>query len=99
MGRLFYSDYVKHMLRFYSRSRNITSFKSDVDKTNWKVCDTTLNEFPINQRNMLIEVYAGYGTLPDEVCNVAIKYNVDTHKLWDLMKDVEKNIARNRGLI
>lgn len=100
MSKPYYSEYVKHALRFYSR--NCTEkpvFKSEADKSNWLACDSVFKSCSSHSQEILISVYSGYDTLPDEVYNTSKKYKVDQNIIWDLMKTVEKRIARKRGLL
>lgn len=100
MSKVYYSDYVKHALRFYSR--NCTEkpvFKSEADKSNWYACDSVLSHYPLDTRQILIEVYGGYDTLPDEVYKASKKIHIHQNWIWDLMKEVEKKIAKRRGLL
>lgn len=100
MSRPFYSDYVKHALRFYSRNCDgQPSFKSDADKNNWYACHNVLKNYEETDKAILLAVYSGYDTLPDEVYNAAKKYNINQNVIWDAMKDVERKIAKRRGLI
>lgn len=100
MSKTFYSDYVRHSLRFYSRNiEKPAKFKSEVDKANWLSCYVTIKKYPIIKQAILISVYSGFDTLADEVFNASKKYNIDQNHIWDLMKEVERKIARNRGLI
>ena len=100
MSRTFYSDYVKHALRFYTRNCTTQpTFKSDVDKNNWLACDIVLKHLTDKNRTILISVYSGYDTLPDEVYNTSKKFNVNQTIIWDLMKKVERDIALERGLL
>ena len=100
MGKPFYSDYVRHCLRFYSRNVIKPSvFKSDVDKNNWLSCYAVLKFYTDREKDMLIAVYSGYDTLPDEVYNASRKFNINQNIIWDLMKKVEHRVAKLRGLI
>lgn len=100
MSRPFYSEYVKHALRFYSRNcTEKPTFKSDADKSNWLSCDSVLSHYPLDTRNIVISVYGGYDTLPDEVYNTSKKYHIEQNWIWDLMKEVERKIAKRRGLL
>lgn len=99
MNRPFYSDYVRHALRFYSRNLLRTSFKSEVDRTNWMACESVIREHSIKERDILVMVYGGYDTLSDNVYETAKKYGINQNIIWDMMKDVEREIARKRGLI
>ena len=100
MSKPYYSDYVKHALRFYSR--NCTEkpmFKSDADKSNWLACDSVFKKCSHLTKDILVSVYSGHDTLADEVYNASKKYKVDQNIIWDTMKDLEKAIARKRGLL
>ena len=100
MNRPFYCEYVRHCLRFYSRNTKQTPhFKTDVDKNNWLACANILKNYSETDRAILTEVYGGYDTLPDNVYQAAKKYDINQIVIWDMMKDVEKKIARKRGLL
>ena len=100
MSGKFYTEYVRHALRFYSRNASTTPlFKSEADKQNWWSCHKTLESFPGKTQMILLEVYSGHDTLPDEVYNASKKYKVEQNWIWDWMKDVERKIAKRRGLM
>ena len=99
MSRTFYTDYVRHALRFYSRNYDLQTFKTDVDKSNWLSCKSVLDTLPEKDRDMLLQVYSGFDTLPDEVFNTSREYHIDQNIIWDLMKKVENKIAHRRKLI
>ena len=100
MSKTCYSDYVKHALRFYSRNCDEKpAFRSEVDKSNWHSCDSVLSHYPLDARKLLIEVYSGRDTLPDEVYGASKKWKVDQNWIWDEMKKLERKIAKRRGLI
>ena len=100
MSRTFYSDYVKHALRFYSRYPNRPEkFNSDVDELNWTACDEIFKKQSILQTDILLAVYRGRDTLADEVYNASQRYGIDQNVIWDEMKAVEHAIAKKRKLI
>ena len=100
MNRTYYTDYVRHALRFYSRNAISTPIvKSEADKQNWWACHKALESFPPKTKQILLEVYSGYDTLADEVYNASKKCIVGQNWIWDMMKDVERKIAHKRGLI
>ena len=100
MSRPFYSDYVRHAMRFYSRnSLTVPSFKTDVDKENWWACHKVMSQYPMKTKQILLSVYSGYDTLPDEVYNASRKWHIDQNEIWDLMKEIERKIALKRGLM
>ena len=104
MNRPFYSDYVRHAMRYYSRSvinsrQEKPFFKSDADKKNWQACYNALKDFSDKDRELLVTVYAGFDTLPDEVYQTAKKFKIDQSVIWDLMKVFERKVAKKRGLM
>ena len=99
MSRTYYTDYVRHALRFYTRHNTQPSFKSDVDKSNWLSCQSVFKKYSKKDVDILMSIYSGYDTLADEVYNACKKHNIEQNQVWDMMKDVERKIARKRGLI
>lgn len=99
MSRPYYSDYIRHAMRFYSRNLKPSAFKSEVDKKNWFACHQSITKLPKRDVNILVSVYGGFDTLPDEVYNVATTYHIDQSEIWDMMKEFERKVAKRRGLI
>ena len=100
MSRTYYTDYVRHALRFYARNNvHRPLFKSEVDKNNWLSCECILKKYPVEIREILIEIYAGHDTLADEVYIACKKRNIEQNNIWDTMKIVEQKIAHRRGLL
>ena len=99
MSRPYYSEYVKHALRFYSRNQDKPIFKSEADKNNWMSCDSVFKCYPLDTRKILLTVYSGYDTLPDEVYKASKIWKIDQNWIWDMMKEVERKIAKRRGLL
>ena len=98
MNKPFYSDYVRHAMRFYSRNLKLTRFKNDIDKENWLACHNTIRNYPDRDKNILVYVYGSYDTLSDNVYEMSKKYSINQSIIWDLMKEVELKIATERGL-
>lgn len=99
MNRPFYSEYVRHCLRFYTRNLQLSRFKSEVDKNNWFACANVIKGYLDTDQDILVAVYSGYDTLADNVYQTAKKYNIDQSIIWDMMKEVERKIAKRRGLM
>ena len=99
MNRPYYSEYVRHALRFYTRNLVKPNFTSEVDKNNWCACAIVFKHYSDRDRDILVAVYGGYDTLPDNVYETAKKHNINQSIIWDLMKDVERKIAKRRGLM
>lgn len=96
--RAFYSDYVNHCLRFYARhSRPI--FHSEADKKNWNACDSALKSFTDSDRDMLLSIYTEGDTIPDNVYQMAKSKGVKQDTIWKLIDELERKVAKRRGLI
>ncbi len=98
MARAFYSEYVNHCLRFYARHTN-PKFKSDADKQNWKACESAINSFSDKEQVMLLGIYRGEDSVPDKVYQLAHENGVKTDTIWKLINELERKVAKRRGLL
>ena len=99
MNRPFYSEYVRHCMRFYSRNTAKPQFNTEVDKNNWYACHRAMERYDGRDRDILLRVYALYDTIADNVYEVAVAYGIDQNDIWDLIKELERSIAKKRGLL
>ena len=99
MSKPYYTDYVRHCLRFYARNPVVTRFNSLVDKTNWYACHRAIENYSDRDKAILIRVYGGYDTLADNVYEVAKQCNIDQNIVWELIKEFEHKVAKKRELI
>lgn len=99
MSRPFYSEYVRHCMRYYSRNTIKPCFNTEVDKNNWYACHRAIEHYSDGDKNLLILVYGLYDTLADNVYEVAKTHNIDQNIIWDMIKDFEHSVAKKRGLI
>jgi hypothetical protein len=99
MNKPFYSDYVRHAMRFYSRNRKPSLFRTYADRLNWLACDRAIKPYSDRDKDILTSVYGGYDTLPDNVYEVATRYHINQNIIWDMMKKFEKEVAQMRDLI
>lgn len=93
-----YTDYVRHAMRFYSRYLYQTHFKSVVDGLNWVACRNALQPYSDRDKDILLYVYGEFDTISDNVYAMSNKYHVHQNIIWDMMKDLERKIAIERGL-
>lgn len=99
MSKPCYSDYIRHILRFYIRKNQKTEFLKESDKLNWIACESVLNQQPEGVKEILHEIYTSQETFPMAVRIVSIKRKIPENIVWDFMKTIEKRIAEKRGLI
>ena len=99
MTRPFYSEYVRHCMRFYSRNTEKPHFNTDVDKNNWYACHRAMERFSDEEKSIIISVYSQYDTIADNVYEVAKVLHLDQNVIWDLLKGFERIVAKKRGLL
>lgn len=99
MTRPFYSEYVRHCMRYYSRNTSKPRFNTEVDKNNWYTCREAIDRYSDRDKDILIRVYSMRDTLADNVYEVAKMYNIDQNIIWDMLKEFEHSVAKKRGLI
>ena len=98
MARAFYSEYVNHCLRFYARHRN-PKFKSDAEKQNWDCSEKAIQSFSEKEQEMLLEIYRGDETVPNKVYELAQRNGVKQDTIWKLINELERKVAKRRGLL
>ena len=98
MNKPCYTEYVKHALRFYARYQDLSNFKNKVDESNWFACHTVLDQYSERDKKILIYVYGAFDTVADNIYVMATKYKMNQNIIWDMMKDLEKKVAIERGL-
>ena len=99
MNKPFYTDYVRHALRFYSRNLIEPPFKKKVDHDNWLACRLAIDRYSNRDRDILVYVYGSYDTLADNVYAMSKKYSINQNIIWDMMKEFERRVAEERSLI
>lgn len=94
-----YTPYVQHCLRFYSRYLHIKDFRNDTDKLNWYACHRAIQAYSPTDQDILVYVYGERDTLADNVYNVSIKYGIHQDFVWEMMREFERKVAVERGLV
>lgn len=98
MSRAFYSDYVNHCMRFYARHEK-PKFHSEVDKYNWIACDNALKGFSDKKRETLLTIYREGDTIADNIYQLAKAQGISQNSIWKLVNELERKIAKRRGLL
>lgn len=98
MPKTYYSEYVTHCMRFYARHPEPV-FKTRADKKNWTACDGALRQFPAFEREVLLAVYQGGDTVPDNAYWTAKEKGVRLERVWVWIDQLERAIARRRELL
>ena len=98
MARAFYSEYVNHCLRFFARHPR-PKFHSEADKKNWLACENALKDFPDREREILLYIYREGATIPDNVYEIAKAKSIKQDSVWKLINELERKVAKRRGLL
>lgn len=98
MNKPCYTDYVRRALCFYSRYPHKANFRTDVDRANWYACYKVLNTCSPTDRDIITYVYGSFDTVSDNVYAMANKYQIHQNIIWNLMKEIERKVAIERGL-
>ena len=96
--RTFYSDYANHCLRFYVRHAN-PKFKSEADKLNWKTSESVFNSYSDEDKETIKKLYTGDEGIPEKVTLIATEKGVRPDVVWRFINDLERKVAKHRGLI
>lgn len=96
--KTYYSDYTRHCLRFYCRHRDPT-FHNNADKKNWQACHKAFETLDEKKREMLIAIYADRDTVPDNVYQMSVRFNCKQDEIWSLIAELERRVAKKRGLL
>lgn len=96
--KTFYSEYVQHCMRFYVRHPQ-PRFCGTADKLNWFACDRAFKGFTDIEREILKKVYGDGDTLPDNVYKLSTERQLKQEVIWKLVSEIERRVARCRGLI
>lgn len=98
----YYSEYVRHCLRFYVMTLNAGSsleFKTAVDKANWTACHTVVSNLNPYDAEVVKELYGPGDTLPDKIYNLSKVKSTSQDHWWNLVTYLEYKIAQERGLV
>lgn len=99
MSKPYYSEYVRHCMRFYARNTEKPRFNTKVDENNWYACHRAIDPYSERDKGIIIRVYSMYDTIADNVYEVSNLLHIDQDIIWDLLKDFERAVAKKRGLL
>ena len=94
-----YTPYVRHAMRFYSRYPHLKEFKSEIDKANWFACHRAIQEYSSDDKDILLYVYCERDTLADNVYNASKARCIYQDIVWEMIREFERKVAIERGLI
>lgn len=99
-----YADYVKHAMRFYAKNRmNASSeqprFRSEADRKNWEACKSAISTFDAENQDILLSLYVEDDNIVECINRAAKRERISADRIWNLVNELEKKVAKRRGLI
>lgn len=98
----YYSEYVRHCLRFYVKTIDnggISHFRSEIDKLNWSCCNAVVTQMTEADISTVLILYRPGDTMADKIYALAKERRVDQDTIWGLVNNLERAIAKRRGLL
>lgn len=100
----FYSEFVRHCLRYYVKTLDEGRgghpiFNSDADRENWSACYNVLKDYTPEKIEIISEIYRAGDTIPDKIYLLAKNKGVSQDRFWSLINTTERKIAKKRGLV
>ncbi len=96
--RKYYSEYIRHCLKFFVRHPK-PKFKTTADKLNWEACESAFRKLTNEERELIVEIYQGGDTIPDNVYQLSKRRKLDQDYIWRLITSLEQTVAKRRGLL
>ena len=98
MSKMYYSDYVAHCMRFYTRTPKPV-FATDTDRLDWESCKSVLATLDVFDITLLTNIHKERDTLADNVYQACKGLEVSQDYAWSLIQEFERKVAVERGLI
>ena len=100
----YYSEYVAHCLRYYIKTLDDGKgghpvFKSEADKANWSACYGALKNYSEDDMEIIAHIYRPGDNIADKIYTLAKTKGVPQDTIWNLINNVERRVAKRRGLI
>lgn len=95
----YYTDYVRHMMRLYTTaSMSQEAERSAADSRNIDLCEDVMKYIREPERSAILAVYR-QRNIKKGVRAAACQFGMPEERLWRIVCQTEKIIARERGLI
>ena len=102
--RPYYSEYVRHCLRYYIKTLDegkggCPVFRTDADRENWGACHNVLKDYSQYDMDIIAEIYRPGDTIADKIYLLSLTKKVNQDTIWGLINATERKIAKQRGLL
>lgn len=100
MSKVYYADYVNHMLRFYFRYDSHGGFRNEVDQKNYISVDRVIKRQSETDKIILEKIYRNKNPkLREVILSVGTELNLNINGIWNLINVITNKIAKERGLV
>lgn len=96
--KLFYTEYVNHCIRTFLRYE-YKDLKTDIDRKNWNCVDQVLKRYSDTDFDIILEVFREGYDIKNIVQTAADSRHMSNAMIWKVIHSVEKEIAKERGLL
>lgn len=93
----YYSDYVGHMMRQYLKLKD-EKVETDVLENNIETCRRVVDNLPEAEKTIILQVYADK-ILTNSINIVSEQNGLRSQNVWMIVKNFEREVAKERGLI
>lgn len=93
----YYSDYVGHMMRQYLKLKDEET-EDVVLITNIGCCRVVVDKLPEAEKTIILQVYSDK-ILSNSINSVAEQNGLRSQNVWMIVKNFEREVAKERGLI
>lgn len=100
--RPYYSEFVRHCLRFYVTTLDVGScpkFNTEVEKNNWVACHRAMKNVSPEDLEIIKEIYSPGDTIPDKIYNLSKELKVSQGDISVMIGKLERDVAKKRGLL
>lgn len=94
----YYSDYVGHMMRQYLKLRDESVLETAVLSNNVETCRKVVDNLPEAEKTIILQVYADK-ILTNSINIVSEQNGLRAQNVWMIVKNFEREVAKERGLI
>ena len=100
----YYSEFVRHCLRHYVKTRDEGKgghpiFRNEAERENWSACYNVLKDYSEDDIDIISYIYRPGDTIADKIYLLSKSKRVSQDTIWSLINNVERGIAKKRGLI
>lgn len=102
--KTYYSEFVRHCLRHYIKTLDEGRgghpiFASEAERANWSACYNALKDYSADDMDVISQLYRPGDTIADKIYMLSKAKRMSQGAFWNLASDVERKVAKKRGLI